>query len=178
MLMGMEETQRRLAELQLAGATAAQLEQARQLLEVQKQIREQQEAQRKAQEEQNRLAQEAAAIRREIMTDEQKIAEQVAKANQLLKAGLLSPQEYIAYLQKIKATISPPADMARQLQQPQLTAALRIGTAEAYSAIIRSAMMAIRPPSGGAQEQTAKNTQQIVQRLDRLIALVARQEAV
>lgn len=175
----MTETQRKLWELQQAGATAAQLEEARQLLAIQEQIRKQQEAQKQAQIEQNQMAKEAEAIRRDIMTEEQRILEQADRASKLLQAGLLTPQEYLAYLEKLKATIKPPEDLARQVQQQtQLAAALRFGTTEAYSAIMRAAMMAIRPPAGGPQEQVARNTQQIVERLDRLIATIKRQEAI
>jgi len=175
----MTETQRKLWELQQAGATAAQLEEARQLLAIQEQIRKQQEAQKQAQVEQNQMAKEAEAIRRDIMTEEQRILEQADRASKLLQAGLLTPQEYLAYLEKLKATIKPPEDLARQVQQQtQLAAALRFGTTEAYSAIMRAAMMAIRPPAGGPQEQVARNTQQIVERLDRLIATIKRQEAI
>jgi len=175
----MTETQRKLWELQQAGATAAQLEEARQLLAIQEQIRKQQEAQKQAQIEQNQMAKEAEAIRRDIMTEEQRIMEQADRASKLLQAGLLTPQEYLAYLEKLKATIKPPEDLARQVQQQtQLAAALRFGTTEAYSAIMRAAMMAIRPPAGGPQEQVARNTQQIVERLDRLIATIKRQEAI
>jgi hypothetical protein len=173
------EAQRRLLELQQAGATAAQLEEARQLLAVQEQIRKQQEAQKQAQEEHNRMVKEAETIRRAIMTEEQRIMEQANQAGKLLQAGLITPQEYLAYLEKLKATIKPPEDLARQVrQQTQLAAALRFGTTEAYSAIVRAAMMAIRPPAGGPQEQVARNTQQIVERLDRLIAAVKQQEAI
>jgi len=175
----MTETQRKLWELQQAGATAAQLEEARQLLAIQEQIRKQQEAQKQAQIEQNQMAKEAEAIRRDIMTEEQRILEQADRASKLLQAGLLTPQEYLAYLEKLKATIKPPEDLARQVQQQtQLAAALRFGTTEAYSAIMRAAMMAIRPPAGGPQEQVARNTQQIVERLDRLIATIKQQEAI
>ena len=175
----MTETQRKLWELQQAGATAAQLEEARQLLAIQEQIRKQQEAQKQAQVEQNQMAKEAEAIRRDIMTEEQRILEQADRASKLLQAGLLTPQEYLAYLEKLKATIKPPEDLARQVQQQtQLAAALRFGTTEAYSAIMRAAMMAIRPPAGGPQEQVARNTQQIVERLDRLIATIKQQEAI
>lgn len=153
--VGLTEIERRLYELREKGATEEQLGEARRMLEQIEQINRQRE-------EREEKMREAQRIREQLMTEDERIQHEIETARQLLKEGLLSPQEYLRFLEKQKQALIPHEEPTTQYAE-----AVSRGTG-AFSAIL-AAMESYRRSRETPEVQTARNTGRLVTLIERLI---------
>ena len=131
--------------------------------------------QRRIQQEQEERIRRAQDIQRSLLTPLEEYEQKIQEVMDLWQRGLLSVEQMHRWIAAERERIA-----GRQLEEARRVAGMRAGaiaygTTEAYSTILRAS---IQSRTAGPEEKTARNTQAMLERLDRIERALKQQEAI